>query len=296
MSILESRNQAYRLDVNESLERYLSAGSIQPRLLEAMSYSLLHGGKRLRPCLLLAAAQLTGGDVKSAMPLACAVEMIHTYSLIHDDLPAMDNDDLRRGKPSCHRAFGEGQAILAGDGLLSYAFQIMAEALICETGRGLRTARAVAAVAEGAGVFGMVSGQTADLICQQTGSANASQLSYIHERKTGAMIKASILAGAHMGDPAPRDLTGLCSYGAHLGLLFQITDDILDIVGDGASMGKTLGKDIAAGKLTYPGLYGLEEAKRMASVTVEKAHAALNGIERAEYFHELADAVLTRKK
>lgn len=281
--------------INAALKCYLDGADVPGEMREAMAYSLLAGGKRLRPSMCLHAAALAGGCAENAMPIACALEMIHTYSLIHDDLPCMDNDDFRRGRPSNHKVYGEANALLAGDGLLSLAFETM----LCAGGEILSSApgyyKAVLEVAKGAGVSGMVAGQWADLANEENKAADGDTLTYIHRRKTGALIVASILSGAIVGNADTALLSALREYGEHYGVLFQITDDILDVVGDEKTVGKTLGKDAEQSKLTYPALYGLEQARHMAEKEAELAVSALAPYgEKAKWFTELAKAALTR--
>lgn len=281
--------------IARTLEDYMRNPYIPAGLLKAMNYSLNNGGKRMRPCLTLAACEMLGGDAEDALPVACALEMIHSYSLIHDDLPAMDDDDFRRGKPSNHKVFGEGMAILAGDGLLSYAFEVMLCALALHSDNP-GYLEAVRAVAGGAGVCGMVAGQAVDLEPENGQGALEDRLKYIHARKTGAIIKAAALAGAHIANADAKQMEAVSEFGSLYGLLFQITDDVLDVEGDFAGMGKTLGKDKEAHKLTYVNLYGLEAAKRMARETAQQAKAALAGFgASAGYFLELTDITLGRK-
>ena len=294
MSYRESVER-YRALTARTLEEYMGNPYIPKGLLTAMSYSLYNGGKRLRPCLTLAVCEMLGGDVEDALPVACAFEMIHTYSLIHDDLPAMDDDDFRRGKPSNHKVFGEGMAVLAGDGLLSYAFEVMLSALALH-GDNPGYLEAVRSVAGGAGVCGMVAGQAADLESEGDETAGADRLQYIHARKTGAIIKAAALAGAHIANADARQLHAISEFGSLYGLLFQITDDILDVEGDFTAMGKTLGKDKEAHKLTYVNLYGLETAKQMAEETAQKARNAVACFgSGANYLTELVEITLERK-
>ncbi|MBE5785700.1 MAG: polyprenyl synthetase family protein [Clostridiales bacterium] len=281
--------------INAALEGYIAACDVPKVMREAMAYSVFAGGKRLRPRMCLSAAELAGGSMEDAMPIACALEMIHTYSLIHDDLPCMDDDDFRRGRPSNHKVYGEANALLAGDGLLSLAF----ETILREGQERLRTApryyEAALEVARGAGVSGMVAGQWADLANEENPAADADALAYIHRRKTGALITAAMVSGAVAGNADAKLIDALRCYGEHYGILFQITDDILDVVGDAKTVGKTLGKDAAQNKLTYPALYGLEEARRMAEKEAELAIAALLPFgEKAAWFTELAQAALTR--
>jgi geranylgeranyl diphosphate synthase type II len=278
--------EARRAEVDAALERHLPAAPACPaRVVEAMGYSLRAGGKRLRPTLALAAAEsvalAAGGDVDraraAALPAACALEMIHTYSLIHDDLPAMDDDTLRRGRPTSHVVFGEGLAILAGDGLLTEAFALMAREPD-DPSASARKLRAIRIVADAAGPCGMVGGQAIDLEAAGAGQAfDGGQLRAMHARKTGALIRASAAAGAVMAGGSHAQVAAIERFATELGLAFQIVDDILDVEGASADLGKTAGKDAAAGKPTYPALYGLDASKRMAAECVERALAALVG-------------------
>ncbi|MDR0840943.1 MAG: polyprenyl synthetase family protein [Christensenellaceae bacterium] len=286
----------YREIIGGELTKYLQDPDIPKQLRAPMAYSLHTGGKLLRPSLALAVCDMLDGGFVAVLPVACAIEMIHTYSLIHDDLPAMDDDDYRRGKPSNHKVFGEGNAILAGDGLLTYAFEVMLRALALYTDcPGYLDA--IRAVANGAGVRGMVGGQAMDLASDGGAAADAAQLEYIHTHKTGAMIKASVLAGAYIAGANAAQLKALDKFGTLYGLLFQITDDILDVEGSLQDMGKTSGKDKQANKLTYVNMYGLETAKQMARDTAARAKetVAMFG-ESAGYFIELTDSTLKRDR
>jgi len=277
--------EARRADVERALERFLPASpACPPRVGEAMRYSVFAGGKRLRPMLALAAAEsvamANGRDVSAAraaaLPTACALELIHTYSLVHDDLPAMDDDTLRRGRPTNHVVFGEGLAILAGDGLLTEAFVLMAREPR-DPGAAPRKLRAICIVAEAAGACGMVGGQAVDLEAAGTGASfDGDGLRAMHARKTGALIRASAAAGAVMAGASDAQIEAIERFASELGLAFQIVDDILDVEGASADLGKTAGKDAAAGKPTYPALYGLEESRRMAAECVDRALAALD--------------------
>jgi geranylgeranyl pyrophosphate synthase len=277
---------ARRGEVEQALARALppAAGRLAT-IREAMRYSLFAGGKRLRPVLALTAAETVApGDPRAsglAMPAACAIEMIHTYSLIHDDLPAMDNDSMRRGKPTLHVVYGEGLAILAGDGLLAEAFALLAREPD-DTGRPEIAARKLAAIrriADAAGAAGMVGGQAIDLQAVGcSGGADAldsDSLKDMHARKTGALIRAAAVAGAIMAGAEPPSVEAVDRYAAWLGLAFQIVDDVLDVEGEGQDLGKTAGKDAAAGKPTYPALFGLDASKRMAQEAADAAVAAL---------------------
>ena len=241
-------------------------------LREAMRYSLLAGGKRLRPILCLAACELAGGDGEQALPTAVALEMIHTMSLIHDDLPAMDNDDLRRGRPTNHKVFGEANAILAGDALLTRAFEMVAL-----RSPGVAADRLLAVVAElslAAGAPGLVGGQVVDLACEGQ-QVDLDTLEYIHLHKTGALLRACVVAGALVGGAGDDLLTALRTYARGIGLAFQIIDDILDVTASSEVLGKTAGKDLTADKTTYPKLLGLEESRRRAESLVAEAKDAL---------------------
>jgi geranylgeranyl pyrophosphate synthase len=283
---------ARRVRVESALARVLPAPPACPEVLaRALRYSLLASGKRLRPILTLLAAEAVGTDdaaVTLAEPAACAIELIHTYSLIHDDLPAMDNDTLRRGRPTSHVVFGEGLAILAGDGLLTEAFTLLArEPVSTSPAVAARKVRALEVVATAAGATGMVAGQAIDLAAagQVRGEAtpplrlDADGLADMHARKTGALIRAAAVAGAIMADGTEAQIDAIGRYAAHLGLAFQIVDDVLDVEGEAATLGKSVGKDAAAGKPTYPALYGLDGARRLAAAARDAAIAALADVE-----------------
>ena len=249
---------------------------------DAMRYSVMAGGKRLRPILCLASAEAVGGDRSMAMPVACAIELIHTYSLVHDDLPAMDNDTMRRGRPTLHVVAGEGMAILAGDGLLTEAFAVMAAAPVGADGTvHMRQLRVIGIVARAVGASGMVGGQALDLTGNDRGrddeaaATGPDQLALISSKKTGALIRASAVAGAIMGGASDHDVAVIDDAAAQFGLAFQIIDDILDVEGVASTLGKTIGKDAAAGKPTYPAIYGLDAARRMAGECLEKAERSL---------------------
>jgi geranylgeranyl pyrophosphate synthase len=273
-----------RDEVEQALARLLPPvdGSLAA-IREAMRYSLLAGGKRLRPVLTLTAAETVAPDDREAaalaMPAACAIEMIHTYSLIHDDLPAMDNDSMRRGKPTLHVVYGEGTAILAGDGLLAEAFAVLARDPD-DAGRPELTARkleTIRRIAEAAGSRGMVGGQAIDLQAVGHGAQafGADALMDMHARKTGALIRAATVAGALMAGAPAASVDAVDRYAAQLGLAFQIVDDVLDVEGEGRNLGKTAGKDAAAGKPTYPALFGLDASKRLAQEAADAAVGAL---------------------
>ncbi|MBI5396477.1 MAG: polyprenyl synthetase family protein [Verrucomicrobia bacterium] len=258
--------------VDAALNRALPSESTRPATIhKAMRYSLFAGGKRLRPILVLAACEAVGGKAKNAMPAACAVEMIHTYSLIHDDLPAMDNDDFRRGKPTSHRVFGEGIAILAGDGLLTQAFEVIAQT---RPQPRHRAAAFVAELARAAGSLELIAGQVEDLEGENR-QVSFDDLRYIHEHKTAALIRSCCRLGAMAGNATPAQLKALTAYGHGLGVAFQIIDDILDVTATSEQLGKTAGKDVAAKKATYPSLLGLEKARAEAARWTESTLKAV---------------------
>ena len=261
-------------------------------LAESMKYSLLNGGKRIRPVLMLAVADLLQVDVKDVLPFAMALEMIHTYSLIHDDLPAMDNDDFRRGKPSCHKAFGEDNAILAGDGLLNEAYNICFEQCL----KGEKFVLASKFLNESAGVDGMIVGQSADLYySKRQDEFNEDKLAYIHEHKTGALLLAPVAIPSILQEN--KYYFQLEEFGKMLGRLFQITDDILDVVGDFENLGKSIGKDAEEQKLTTVNLLGLDCAKIQADECAKLCHSVLESIDgETEFLHQLIDYVLNRTK
>ncbi|MFZ5496045.1 MAG: polyprenyl synthetase family protein [Verrucomicrobiota bacterium] len=265
--------QAYRERVEQGLDRLVPAATTRPaRLHEAMRYALLGGGKRLRPVLTLAVADL-GGARHDALPAAIAVECLHTYSLVHDDLPCMDNDDLRRGRPTTHRQFDEATALLAGDALLTLAFQLV--------GRHYAGSPALAAaltreLADAAGSERLIGGQMEDLLAEQKADATAAELEFIHLNKTAAMITAALVAGGLCGGADAAQLEALRRAGRHLGLAFQIVDDILDATADTATLGKTAGKDARAGKTTYVKLHGLDASRKFACEQTAAARTALH--------------------
>ncbi len=265
-------------------------------LYRAMNYSLFAGGKRLRPILCIAAAEAVGGTHKDVMPVACALEMIHTYSLIHDDLPAMDDDDMRRGKPTNHMVFGDAMAILAGDGLLTEAFRIMASSGLLEKAGPERFRRVIEIVSSASGPQGMVAGQALDIRAEGK-KIDVSLMEIIHEHKTGALLKASVTTGAVLGGASEKEIESLKNYGRNIGLAFQISDDILDIEGDSDKMGKPTGVDIERGKNTYPSIYGMEKSKSMLREIIDRAIDTLSLFkETAEPLREIAVYIIERKK
>lgn len=287
-----------RSRVDEALQRVFPppAGPAAD-VVTSMSYSLFAGGKRLRPILCIAGAEAVGGNAESVLPVACALELIHTYSLIHDDLPVMDNDDLRRGKPTNHKVFGEAVAVLAGDGLLTEAFRLMSSGA---GGPGAQDPAALLAVirlvAEAAGYEGMVGGQVADI--QSEGKrVEPEVLEFIHRHKTGALICASVTAGAVLGGGKEAQIEAIRLYGRHIGLAFQVADDILDVVGDSAKLGKGVGGDARKKKITYPSLLGLDASKDLQASLVGKAlEALLDFDEKAEPLRAIAVYIIERKQ
>lgn len=282
--------------VEDNLSIYFKDKSgFQKLLIEAMEYSINAGGKRLRPILLLEVCEMLGGNIDDALPFASAIEMIHTYSLIHDDLPAMDNDDYRRGKPTNHRVYGEGVAILAGDGLLNLAFEIMLEKIYINPQLYERGIKAMHVISRASGVNGMIGGQVVDLESEGK-KVNKELLNFIHLNKTSAMIEASIKAGAIIGRAGKREYRDLENYGKTVGLAFQIIDDILDVVGDETKLGKKIGSDVHNGKSTYPSLYGIEESKKIAFNLLERSMTSLDGFgKEADFLRELVEFLKVRE-
>jgi len=280
--------------VNRALDQFLPSEKTRPTTIhKAMRYSLFAGGKRMRPALCLAAAQACGGREADALPLACAVECIHTYSLIHDDLPAMDNDDFRRGKPTNHKIFGDGIAVLAGDALLTQAFEIAAQAkgwpryphrdLILE-------------IAKASGSLQLVAGQVADLEGEGK-KISTKELRYIHERKTSALLCCSVRLGGMSANCTPAELGALTDFGYHVGLAFQVIDDILDVTQTSEQLGKTAGKDTRSQKATYPAIVGLEKSRKIAENLTAKAFAALKMFKgRPVALEALAEFLLKRDR
>jgi geranylgeranyl diphosphate synthase, type II len=285
--------EADRALVDTALERILPPENAQPSSIHrAMRYSVFAGGKRLRPVLCVESARMFTGAVAAAVDVSCALEFIHTYSLIHDDLPALDNDDLRRGQPTCHKMFGEALAILAGDALLTLAFETLANVPLDPAPR----VRLIAEIASAAGtVKGMVGGQVADLEAERR-RVDAAGLEYIHRSKTAALIRASILAGACAGGAGEEEIARLGRFGENIGWAFQVVDDILDVEESSASLGKTAGKDQAQQKATYPGLYGLEKSRAIAQELEAKALSELAQFgERADRLRAVGKYLVARR-
>ena len=280
--------------VNRALDRFLPPTSARPATIhKAMRYSLFAGGKRMRPALCLAAAAACGGRESEAMPLACAVECIHTYSLVHDDLPAMDNDDYRRGKLTSHKVFGEGIAVLAGDALLTQAFEVAAQ---CKGWPRYSHERIVLELARAAGSLQLIAGQVADLEAEGKKIA-APQLRYIHERKTSALLCCSVRLGGMSANCTAAQLEALTNFGYNVGLAFQVIDDILDVTQTSEKLGKTAGKDTKAQKATYPAIVGLQKSRAIAQDLTNRAFAALKTFRgKAVVLEALADFLLRRDR
>ncbi|MDP9055511.1 MAG: polyprenyl synthetase family protein [Acidobacteriota bacterium] len=280
--------------IDEALDRLTPPASATPETIhQAMRYSLFAGGKRIRPILCIQSAAAISDRASGAVEAGCALEMIHTYSLIHDDLPALDNDDFRRGKPTCHKVFGEAMAILAGDALFTLAMQTLVRI------EGLNAPAKVGLIEElsfgGGTVGGMIGGQVADIEGERQ-APTAELLDSIHRAKTGALLRASVRMGGICGGAVSSQLEALSSYGEHVGLAFQIVDDILDVEESSEALGKTAGKDAAQGKITFPVVYGLEESRSMAQTECSLAHKALEPFgTRAQRLHEIADLIVYRK-
>jgi geranylgeranyl diphosphate synthase type II len=284
---------ARQKEVDRALDQFLPKASTRPATIhKAMRYSLFAGGKRLRPILCLTAAEACGGKIETALPLACAVECIHTYSLIHDDLPSMDNDDFRRGRPTCHKIFGDGIAVLAGDALLTIAFEIVSRAK--PTSRYAMSIL-LREIAVAAGSQKLIAGQVADLEAEGHKTDRA-QLRYIHENKTAAILTTTVRLGAMSANADAKKLSPITKFGRALGLAFQIIDDILDVTQTSEKLGKSAGKDVAAKKATYPAVIGLDESRSEAWRLTRQAHNALSIFgEKGEALHALANYLLERE-
>ena len=280
--------------IDAALGQYAQFDNDCPKhLAEAIRFALLGPGKRLRPRLVLMAAEACGGSLEAAMPAACAVEMVHAYSLVHDDLPAMDDDDLRRGRPTCHKQFGEAVAILVGDALLARAFEVLAT----DDKPSSTAAKCCGVLGRAAGASALVGGQADDLAMAERTDGDLTELEAIHRRKTGALIVAALELGGIVAGGTPTQLESLKAYGRNVGLAFQITDDLLDVAGNQEAVGKRLAKDADRGKLTFPRLLGVESSRRDAEKLVDEACVMIEVFgEKGVPLGELARAVLTRKK
>jgi geranylgeranyl diphosphate synthase type II len=293
--------KAYLEQKRERVEAALARVFPEPEgpagdVVKAMRYSLFAGGKRLRPILCIAGAEAVGGEGQDVMPVACALELIHTYSLIHDDLPAMDNDDLRRGKPTSHKVFGEAVAILAGDGLLTEAFRQMTSMKVSKEVPAEALLRVIRIVAEASGYEGMVGGQVTDI--QSQGKALEPRVvEFIHTHKTGALIAASVTSGAILGGGTAAELKAIKRYGENVGLAFQVADDILDIEGDSAKMGKSAGGDAQKKKVTYPSVFGLARSREAQKELIQQAIHSLKTFDhKADPLRQIAFYIIERKR
>jgi len=281
--------------VDKALESLVPPSkSFPPSVFSAMRYSLFAGGKRVRPILAIAAAEALGAKTAGLLPIAGSLELIHTYSLIHDDLPAMDDDDLRRGRPTCHKVYGEAIAILAGDGLLNMAFEALSDPRRLKAVPASRLVSMIREISTASGVFGMVGGQVVDMESEGK-DVDFPTLEYIHTHKTGALIRASVRVGALYGKASAKRFKALTRYGEMVGLAFQIADDILDITGKQEEIGKDVGSDLKKGKKTFPGFYGLEESRRRAVEVSDKAVLALKDFDaKADPLRDLAKYIVNR--
>lgn len=276
--------------INQQIKKLTPKG-VPEKLFDAMSYSLNAGGKRLRPILILESAKAVGKEsIDDIVDIAVASEFIHTYSLIHDDLPAMDNDDLRRGKPTCHKVYGEAIAILAGDGLQSYAFEMISSKKDISAEKLVRV---INTLSHGTGVYGMVGGQAADILHEKEGSF--SDIEFIHTHKTAKFIQSCCRIGAILADANPEEEEALSKYGLYIGMAFQIQDDILDEIGDENKLGKRTKKDKEKNKLTYPSVFGLEKSKIMAKEYIEKAKEEIKILKYPDILSEIADFIIDRE-
>lgn len=293
---LQTYLAAWSDKVNRALEAILDTHEDSPRIIKAMHHALMAGGKRLRPILCLASAEAVGGSPQKAMQAACALEMIHTYSLIHDDLPAMDNDELRRGRPTCHVAFDEATAILAGDALLTLAFETLANPDAMDLDNYKAWLQVIQLIAVGAGYKGMIEGQMRDISSEKT-RLSLTQLEAMHRLKTGALIEASAWAGAILGEGNASQIERLKNYTRHIGLAFQVTDDILNVQGDPKLLGKAVGTDRDRNKNTYPALLGLDASKTRARDLIEQALQALDSFDyQAEPLRAIAHYIINRNR
>jgi geranylgeranyl diphosphate synthase type II len=282
--------------IEEALQKFMPHSSgLASDVIESMNYSLFAGGKRLRPILCIAGAEAVGGSANDVLAVACALELIHTYSLIHDDLPVMDNDDYRRGKPTNHKVFGEAVALLAGDGLLTLSFNLMARLGLERNVEKAILVRTIDLISTAAGYKGMVGGQTVD-ISYEGKDSDPAVVEYIHRHKTGALIAAAVTSGAILAGGSEEEARSLNRYGQQIGLAFQIADDILNIEGDSDIIGKGIGSDKKRGKMTYPAVFGTTESKRIQEELIDHAIEALKGFdEKADPLRDIARYIIERK-
>ncbi len=292
----QEQYQIYLTQIEAELNKQFSVPDIlQKKVFEAMQYGILGGGKRIRPVFTMAVCDVLGGNLANAARVGCAIEAIHSYSLIHDDLPCMDNDDMRRGKPSCHKAYGEDIALLAGDGLLTKAFEILTEGKTMTQEAKLRCVKELAMAA---GCYGMIGGQVIDLACENRADVSLAELTELHRGKTGALIRVCAVCGCLCGglfDEADEKFQKIVAFSEKLGLAFQIKDDILDVIGDEADLGKPVGSDAEQNKTTFVTLLGIERAKEELVRLTEDAKTLLEGLPKAEFLLEFADYLLARK-
>ena len=289
MCAFQLRYDTYRSAVEEYLGGLFSVDKPYGKLQEAMRYSLMAGGKRVRPVMTLAFCDLMGGEWRRAIPFGCALELVHTYSLIHDDLPCMDNDDLRRGKPTCHKVYGEAMAVLAGDALQAEAFRIIATAPGVDD---RQRAEAVTVLARACGADGMVAGQTLDILGL---GRNRSELELLHSLKTGAMIQGAAELGCIAAGADSRQRERAAEYAQHIGLAFQVRDDILDVIADQQILGKTVGSDQRDGKITFVDLLGLEDSEKLVAQETAKAKNAIADLQGCEFLLNLAERLADRR-
>ncbi len=285
-------------EVDRVLQSYLPGPTCDPPLLhEALRYSLFAGGKRIRPILCLASCEAVGGRTEVALPFAASIELIHTYSLVHDDLPAMDDDTYRRGKLTNHKMFGESTAILAGDALLTAAFTMLAEKGLSSTVSPKKILRVILELGSASGSTGMVGGQLNDIEAQGKDDLSLEKLKRIHSHKTGVLIRASVRVGGILGGAGPKKLSSLTSFGEKIGLAFQIADDVLDVEGEAQTLGKPVGQDESKGRCTYPALMGLSRAKKEATVLVEEALSEIEFLgPEADPIRQIASFIIDREK
>ena len=283
--------------VDKALDKLMPVKEEYPSIInQAMRYSVFAGGKRVRPVLVIMAAEALGFKAERVMPTACAMELIHAYSLIHDDLPCMDDDDYRRGKLTNHKVFGENMAVLGGDGLLTFAFELIAKNMEIKGVNPSTVVKALKIIADGAGTHGMVGGQVVDIISENK-KLSEPVLQYIHTHKTGALIRASILSGAVLCNADDKKYKALRIYGEHIGLIFQIVDDILNVTGDAKKLGKAVGSDAKRKKMTYPSLFGLKQSREEVELLSEKAKAAVKPFgKKAETMLALVDFLKNRER
>ncbi|MBR5156055.1 MAG: polyprenyl synthetase family protein [Clostridia bacterium] len=293
----EDQLNKYAGMVNDELNKvFAKKECLQKSVYDAMEYSILAGGKRIRPVLTLAVCDMLGGDIEDALKFAVAIECIHTYSLIHDDLPCMDDDDLRRGRSTCHKKFDEATALLAGDGLLTFAFEYITDFFAYKNTDAKTVLRIVNEIAKSAGCAGMIGGQVVDLECEGRSNVDEKTLTYLHNRKTGALIRVSVFAGAVSAGASDEQLQSLLKFSDNIGLAFQIQDDILDCVGDAEILGKPIGSDEENRKTTYVTLLGLERAKEKAeSLTLDSINALSMFGDAGKFLAETANYLMKRK-